>query len=245
MSEFFSQNEGILRLSVFIGVFAAMALWEFSAPRRDLVAPKANRWGVNWAIVVIDTIVVRILFPAAAVGAALDASAQGWGLFNWLDWPVWLELVLAIAAFDCLIYWQHVLSHRIPFLWRLHRVHHSDRDIDVSGPSAVAIILFEVILNGCALFNHSNISLGKRADALLRLFVVTPDMHRVHHSVIPRETDANFGFNVPWWDRIFGTYIAQPKEGHNGMTIGLKEFQDERPWRFVWSMLLPFKGRQG
>ncbi len=269
MTEFFSAHEGVVRLSVFFGVFAVMALWEFSAPRRDLVAPKTNRWGVNWGIVVIDTLVVRILFPAAAVGAALDASAQGWGLLNWLDWPIWLEVILAIVIFDCLIYWQHVLSHRIPFLWRLHRVHHSDRDIDVStairfhpgeialsmllkigavyvlGPSAVAIILFEVILNGCALFNHSNISLGKRVDAVLRLFVVTPDMHRVHHSVIPRETDSNFGFNVPWWDRIFGTYIDQPKEGHDGMTIGLKEFQDERPWRFGWSMLLPFKGRNG
>jgi len=269
MTDFISQNEGAVRISVFLGVFALMALWEFSAPRRALVAPKPNRWGTNWGIVILDTLIVRILFPAAAVGAALDASAQGWGLFNWLDWPGWVEVVLAILAFDCLIYWQHVLSHRIPFLWRLHRVHHSDRDIDVStairfhpgeialsmalkigavyllGPAAIAIILFEVILNGCALFNHSNIKLGTRVDAILRKVLVTPDMHRVHHSVIPRETDANFGFNVPWWDRLFGTYIDQPEKGHEGMTIGLHEFQDARPSRFAWSLLLPFRGRNG
>ena len=263
------ENEGIIRISVFLGVFALMALWELTAPRRALVAPKLRRWGVNWAVVLLDTLVVRILFPAAAAGAALDAAAQGWGLFNWLDWPAWIEIVLAIVIFDCLIYWQHVLSHRIPFLWRLHRVHHSDRDIDVStairfhpgeialsmllkigavyvlGPAALAVILFEVILNGCALFNHSNIKLPGWADRAMRLVVVTPDMHRVHHSIIHRETDANFGFNLPWWDRIFGTYIAQPEKGHDGMTIGLAEFQDERPTRLGWSLMLPLRDRWG
>lgn len=263
------ENEGVIRLGVFLGVFAIMALWEFTAPRRALVAPKLRRWGVNWAVVVLDTVVVRILFPAAAAGAALDAAANGWGLFNWLDWPGWVEIVLAIVIFDCLIYWQHVLSHRIPILWRLHRVHHSDRDIDVStairfhpgeialsmllkigavyvlGPAALAVILFEVILNGCALFNHSNIKLPGWADRVMRLVVVTPDMHRVHHSIIHRETDANFGFNLPWWDRIFGTYIDQPEKGHDGMTIGLAEFQDSRPTRLGWSLMLPLRDRHG
>ncbi len=263
------EHEALVRVAVFLGVFATMALWELTAPRRALVAPKLRRWGVNWGVVVLDTLVVRILFPAAAAGAALDAAANGWGLFNWLDWPAWLEVVIAIIAFDCLIYWQHVLSHRIPVLWRLHRVHHSDRDIDVStairfhpveialsmllkigavyvlGPSALAVILFEVILNGCALFNHSNIKLPGWADRVLRLVVVTPDMHRVHHSIIHRETDANFGFNLPWWDRLFGTYIPQPEKGHDGMTIGLAEFQDERPTRLGWSLLLPLRDRQG
>ena len=268
MTYFLSNHEGIARVAVFFGVFAIMALWELSAPRRRLVAPKVNRWGVNWGIVIVDTLVVRILFPLAAVGAAWDAAQHGWGLFNWLGWPGWLEIVLAVIAFDCLIYWQHVFSHRIPVLWRLHRVHHSDRDIDVStairfhpieialsmllkigavyvlGPSAIAVILFEMILNGCALFNHSNIGLG-RSDRWLRWLVVTPDMHRVHHSVITRETDANFGFNLPWWDRLFGTYVDQPEKGHEGMTVGLDEFQDERPWRFGWSLLLPFLNREG
>lgn len=263
------ENEGILRLSVFLGVFAVMAAWELTTPRRALVAPKMRRWGVNWGVVLLDTLVVRLLFPAAAAGAALDATANGWGLFNRLDWPGWVEIVLAVVILDCLIYWQHVLSHRIPVLWRLHRVHHSDRDIDVStairfhpgeialsmalkigavyilGPAALAVILFEVILNGCALFNHSNVRLPGRADRLLRLVVVTPDMHRVHHSVVTRETDANFGFNLPWWDRIFGTYIDQPEKGHDGMTIGLSEFQDERPSRLGWSLMLPFRDRRG
>jgi len=269
MTDFIAQNEGAVRIATFLGVFVIMALWELGAPKRGLVAPKPNRWGVNWGIVLLDTLVVRILFPVAAVGAALDASAQGWGLFNALDWPSWIEVLLAIAMFDCLIYWQHVFSHRIPILWRLHRVHHSDRDIDVStairfhpieialsmllkigavyllGPAALAVILFEVILNGCALFNHSNVSIGQRVERWLRLFVVTPDMHRVHHSAIPRETDANFGFNLPWWDRLFGTYVPQPEKGHDGMTIGLNEFQDERPWHIGWSLLLPFKGKRG
>ena len=269
MEQFFSNHEGAVRIGAFLGIFAVMALWELLRPRRALVAPKANRWGTNVGIVVLDTLIVRILFPLAAVGAALDASAKGWGLFNWLDWPGWIEVTLAIVAFDCLIYWQHVLSHRIPILWRLHRVHHSDRDIDVStairfhpveialsmllkigavyvlGPSALAVILFEVILNGCALFNHSNVKLPGWADRVLRLLVVTPDMHRVHHSVIHRETDANFGFNLPWWDRLFGTYVAQPEKGHEGMTIGLNEFQDERPWRLGWSLMLPLKDREG
>lgn len=263
------EHESLIRIGVFLGVFGTMALWEVFAPRRRLVAEKTRRWGVNWAIVVLDTVIVRLLFPAAAAGAALDAAAQGWGLFNYLDWPGWVEVVLAIIAFDCLIYWQHVLSHRIPILWRLHRVHHSDRDIDVStairfhpaeialsmllkigaiyvlGPSALAIILFEVILNGCALFNHSNIRLPLAVDRVLRLVLVTPDMHRVHHSVIHRETDANFGFNLPWWDRLFGTYVPQPERGHDGMTIGLDEFQDNRPTRLDWTLMLPFYDRKG
>ena len=263
------QTEGTLRIAVFLGVFGLMALWELAAPRRALVGPKLRRWGVNWAVVVLDTVIVRLLFPIAAAGAAIDAAQNGWGLFNTLGWPIWLEVIIAVIALDCLIYWQHVISHRIPLLWRLHRVHHSDVDIDVTtairfhpaeialsmllkigaiyvlGPAAMAVILFEVLLNGCAMFNHSNIQIPLWLERWLRLFVVTPDMHRVHHSIINRETDSNFGFSLPWWDRLFGTYIPQPKEGHDGMTIGLSEFQDERPTKLGWTLALPALNRRG
>lgn len=263
------ENEPIIRGAVFLGVFAAMALWELLRPRRELLAPKFKRWGVNWAIVIIDTLVVRILFPLAAAGAALDAAANGWGLFNVVDWSVWIEVAICIIALDCLIYWQHVFSHRIPILWRLHRVHHSDRDIDVTtairfhpveialsmvlkigavyllGASAFAVILFEILLNGCAMFNHANIRMPAALDRVLRWIVVTPDMHRVHHSAIPSETDSNFGFNLPWWDRLFGTYVPQPTKGHDEMTIGLSEFQDERPVQLGWTLSLPIFDKNG
>lgn len=258
------EHEAIIRLGIFGGVFAALALWELGAPRRSLAAPKPRRWTTNWAITILDAIVVRLLFPAAAVGAAWDAAEQGWGVFHQLSWPSWLEVLVAVVLFDLLIYGQHVASHKIPILWRVHRVHHSDRDVDVTtairfhpieialsmllkigavyvlGASALAVIIFEVLLNGCAMFNHANIKIRRPIDRILRLLIVTPDMHRVHHSIHHRETDANYGFNFPWWDRIFGTYINQPQDGHTGMTIGLREVQDERPTRLGWSLAFPF-----
>ena len=266
--DFFIANEGVIRLVVFLAVFALMAMWELASPRRALVVSKVRRWWVNWALTVLDAAVIRVLFPLVAVGAAWDAQQKGWGLFNAVAWPGWVEALLAILILDCLIYWQHVASHRIPILWRVHRVHHSDRDIDVTtairfhpveialsmglkigavyvlGASAAAVVIFEVLLNACAMFNHSNIRLGA-ADRLVRLALVTPDMHRVHHSIVRRETDANFGFNVPWWDRLFGTYVAQPEAGHDAMTIGLPSQQNEGPTRLGWALSYPLKPARG
>ena len=258
------ENEALIRIGIFGGVFLVLAGWELGAPRRRLKASKPRRWTTNWAITILDVALVRILFPAAAVGAAWDAAEKGWGLFNVIGWPGWLTILLSVLLLDLLIYAQHVASHKIPVLWRIHRVHHTDRDVDVTtairfhpieialsmalkigavyalGTPAVAVIAFEVLLNGCAMFNHANIRIRPALDRYLRLAVVTPDMHRIHHSVRRRETDANYGFNVPWWDRLFGTYIAQPKDGHDNMRLGLDEYQDQRPTRLGWSLSLPF-----
>ena len=258
-------TESAARLIVFCSVLAVMGLWELFLPRRDLVAPKARRWLTNFAIVALDTAVVRILFPVVAVGIAAEVSLRGWGLFGLLDWPVWLEVVLCVVILDFAIYLQHVASHKIPILWTLHKVHHADRDIDVStairfhpieialsmvwkfaviaaiGPSPMAVFLFEVLLNGTAMFNHANVRMPLGLDRIVRLFVVTPDMHRVHHSVVHRETDSNYGFNLSIWDRLCGTYIDQPSAGHDAMTIGLDEYQDMGPTRLGWSLMLPFR----
>jgi sterol desaturase/sphingolipid hydroxylase (fatty acid hydroxylase superfamily) len=258
-------TEAILRLSVFFGIFIAIALWERGVPMRALAVSRVGRWTTNWAISIINAVMLRLLFGAAAVGAALDALAGGWGLFNWLGWPGWVEFALAFLALDFAIWLQHLLSHKIPVLWRLHRVHHADRDMDVTtairfhpveialsmglkiglvyalGASAAAVIAFEVVLNGAAMFNHGNIRLPGAVDRWLRRLIVTPDMHRVHHSVDRAEHDANYGFNLSVWDRIFGTYVAQPAAGHDGMTVGLAQCQDDGPTRLVWSLAFPFR----
>lgn len=259
------EGEAVLRLGVFAGVFLAMALWERTAPKRHLLLPVAGRWTTNWAIALLDTALVRLLFPLAAVGAALDASAQGWGLFNATGAPFWLAFLLSLVILDFAIWLQHLISHKIPALWRLHQVHHADRDLDVTtairfhpveillsmalkiglvyalGAPAAAVIAFEVILNGMAMFNHANVRLPKPVDAALRLVVVTPDMHRVHHSVLRREHDANYGFNLSIWDRLFGCYVDQPAGGHHGMRIGLEPYQGEEPARLGWTLALPFR----
>jgi len=256
-----------LRLGAFGLTFLALALWEVGAPKRRLRASKSRRWLTNWGITVLDAAVVRLLFPIVAVGAAIDARQSGWGWFNVWDGPAWLELLLAFLLLDVLIYAQHVASHKIPFLWRIHRVHHVDRDMDVTtairfhpieialsmilkigavyvlGASAIAVVLFEIVLNASAMFNHANIRIPRPVDRILRWLIVTPDMHRVHHSVHRPETDANYGFNLPWWDRLFGTYVAQPRDGHQTMAIGLGAYQDARPTRLGWSLLLPFRRR--
>jgi len=261
--------EPALRLGVFLGVFALMALWELRAPKRRLNWPKARRWGVNWLVAALDTVLVRLMFPLAAVGAALDAQAQGWGLFNALDWPLWLEFALTLIALDFAIWLQHLVSHKVPLLWRLHQVHHADPDIDVTtairfhpveialsmalkiglvyalGPAAAAVVAFEVILNGCAMFNHANIRLPLAVDRWLRLVIVTPDMHRVHHSVERREHDANYGFNLAILDRLFGVYVAQPAAGHDGMEIGLKPWRRGEPTRLGFTLALPFRRLRG
>lgn len=260
------ENEALIRLAVFAGLFTLFAAIEAWAPRRIRTQPRSRRWVTNWAMTILNTLTLRAMafgLPLLAVGAATDAAAQGWGLFNRLDLGVVAETVLAILIFDFAIWAQHLITHKVPVLWRLHRVHHADRDIDVTtairfhpveialsmllkiglvyllGPSALAIILFEIILNGTAMFNHANMRLPLGVDRVLRLFLVTPDMHRVHHSVKRREHDSNYGFSLSVWDRLFGTYIAQPEEGHDDMTIGL-QWQDNRPSKLGWSLRLPF-----
>lgn len=263
------ENEALIRLSVFAGLFALFAVIEALAPRRARGQPRTTRWITNWSIVLLDTLTLRLLalvLPLLAVGAAVDAQAQGWGLFNALDLPLWLSIPATVLIFDLAIWAQHLVTHKIPLLWRFHRVHHADRDIDVTtairfhpveiafsmllkiglvyllGPPAVGIVLFEIILNGTAMFNHANISLPLPLDRTLRQVLVTPDMHRVHHSDLRSEHDSNYGFALSIWDRVFGTYIAQPSRGHDEMTIGL-EWQDDRPSRLGWLLALPFRAK--
>jgi len=252
MPETILAAEPTIRLAAFLGVLAAMALWELAAPRRRREIPRVIRWTNNLALVVLDTVILRLSFPILAVGLAVMAEERGWGLFNNIDVPIWAAVVLSMLLLDLAIYLQHVMFHAVPGLWRLHRMHHADLDFDATtglrfhpieilismgiklavvaalGPPAVAVLLFEVILNTTALFNHANVDLPRPVDRVLRLFVVTPDMHRVHHSVDPRETNSNYGFNLPWWDRLLGTYIAQPARGHEEMEIGIEHFRTRR-----------------
>ena len=262
-------NELVLRLSVFVGLFALLATAESRFPRRPRAQPRSRRWVTNWAIVVIDSLTLRIValaVPLLAVGAALDAEAQGWGLLNSVEAPVWLAWIVSILVLDLAIWAQHLVTHKVPLLWRIHRVHHADIDMDVStairfhpieialsmflkvglvyalGAPPGAVIAFEILLNGMALFNHANLALPPRLDSILRLFVVTPDMHRVHHSVHREEHDRNYGFSLSIWDRLFGTYLAQPTGGHLEMKTGLT-WRDDRPSRLGWSLALPFRSK--
>jgi sterol desaturase/sphingolipid hydroxylase (fatty acid hydroxylase superfamily) len=265
---FIQTHEATIRLGFFLGVFALMATWEVVAPSRARMLTRVQRWSSNLGLVVLNTILLRLLFPAAAVGVALTVNAQGWGLLNALSWPFWLEVLLALIALDFAIWVQHVLFHAVPALWRLHRVHHADLDYDLTtgarfhpieiilsmlikfaviaalGPPVVAVILFEVILNAMAMFNHANIALPARVDRALRWLVVTPDMHRVHHSIEDDETNSNFGFNLSCWDRLLGTYRAQPRAGQQGMTIGIRQYREpKRVDRLDGMLVLPFVGR--
>ena len=260
------ENETVIRFGVFLSLFALFALAEAVLPRRARTQSRSRRWVTNWGITIANTVFVRVmafLLPVLAVGAAIDAANNGWGLFNVLALPVWIEVVAAILILDFIIWAQHLITHKVPILWRLHRVHHADVDMDVTtairfhpieiglsmlikigavyllGPAALAVILFEIILNGTAMFNHANIRLPLWLDAIVRRVLVTPDMHRVHHSVHRHEHDSNYGFALSIWDRMFGTYIAQPQAGHDGMQVGL-EWQDDRPARLGWSLALPF-----
>ena len=257
-------NEPIIRLACFFAVLLAMMLWEWRKPRRALSLPRARRWPANLGIIVVDSVVLRLVFPVLAVGAAELAAARGWGLFHGLNAPFWLALPASLLILDLAIYTQHVVFHKVAVLWRLHRMHHTDLDFDVTtalrfhpleivlsmliklvlvtllGVPAVAVMLFEVILNATAMFNHGNVGLPRRLDRALRWILVTPDMHRVHHSIRPEETDSNFGFNLPWWDRLFGTYRDQPRDGHAGMCIGLEYFRDRRAIGLYALLLQPF-----
>ena len=268
MDSFIQTYEATIRLGFFLGIFALMATWEVLAPRRVRLLTRLQRWSSNLGLVVLNTVLLRLLFPAAAVGLALSVNAQGWGLLNALAWPFWIEVLLALVVLDFAIWVQHVLFHAVPALWRLHRVHHADLDYDLTtgarfhpfeiilsmlikfatimvlGPPMVAVILFEIILNGMAMFNHGNVSLPPLLDRVLRWLIVTPDMHRVHHSVEDDETNSNFGFNLSWWDRLFGTYRDQPRAGHDAMTIGIRGYRQPREVSWLPGMLaLPFRGR--
>jgi sterol desaturase/sphingolipid hydroxylase (fatty acid hydroxylase superfamily) len=269
MDGLLGQSDGLIRLLVFAAVFLLMAAIELIRPKRRLSVSKARRWLTNLGIAGVDTLVLRLMaalaVPVAAVAAAFFAKERGLGLLNQVDWPYWVKLVIALLALDLALGCQHLVSHKVPVFWRLHQVHHADRDIDVTtavrfhpveialsmlwkiavviplGASPFAVFLFEVILNACAMFNHANIALPAWLDRALRLFIVTPDMHRVHHSVLYREHDRNYGFNLSLWDRLFRTYLAQPEAGHQGMTIGLPPYQSEAPTQFGWSLWLPFR----
>jgi len=255
-----------IRVGVFAGMLALMVGWEATAPRRALSQPRSERWTGNLGIVAIDTVLVRLLFPLTAVSFAAGLEANGHGLSGLGSIPYWLRVVVAVVLLDLAIYLQHVLFHHVPWLWRLHRMHHADLDFDTTtgvrfhpleivlsmliklgvialiGAPAVAVLLFEVILNATSLFNHGNVRLPAAIDRRLRLVVVTPEMHRVHHSVIRRETDSNFGFNLPWWDHLFGTYRAQPEKGHLEMTIGIEQFRGAGESRLDRLLRQPFRG---
>ncbi|NOX26092.1 MAG: sterol desaturase family protein [Deltaproteobacteria bacterium] len=247
----------------------AVAIWEMVAAKRQLTVPKAGRWFNNLGLIALDNILVKILFPGAAIGVAAAAAKNGWGLCNYFSLPQWAAILLSVLLLDLIIYLQHLMFHAVPLLWRLHMVHHADLDIDVTtglrfhpieiiismlikmaaisflGPPVAAVLIFEITLNATAMFNHGNIRLPVALDRLLRLLVVTPDMHRVHHSVIIRETDSNFGFNFPWWDRLFGTYRAQPVRGHQKMAIGLSQFRRKEKLTLPRLLLMPFIDNPG
>ena len=268
MAQFIAAHEAAIRLGVFLSILGAMALWEALAPRRVLSVSKSIRWANNLGLVVLNSILIRLAFPLAGTGMAALASERGWGLLNSLDAPYWVALLASIVALDLAIYLQHVMFHAVPALWRLHRVHHADLDFDVTtgarfhpfeialsmlikfaaivviGAPALAVMVFEVLLNASAMFNHGNVVIPRSADRVLRWLVVTPDMHRVHHSLEDDETNSNFGFNLPWWDRLFGTYRDQPRAAHERMVIGIRSSRDTKWCSWLPGMLaMPFRGR--
>ena len=269
MATLFGLNEGVVRAGVFATVLVAMAALELWLPKRVALHATGRRWLTNLSIAALGAGLVRVMAlasaPIVAVAAALYAERHGLGLFNALAWPPWIAVAFTLLLLDLAIYLQHVASHKLPVLWRLHRMHHADPDFDVTtavrfhpveiglsmlykaalavalGAPPMAVVLFEIILNGCALFNHANVALPAWLDRHLRLILVTPDMHRVHHSIVKAEHDSNFGFNLALWDRLFGTYLSAPAKGHTDMTIGLTPYQSTAPTRLLWSLALPFR----
>lgn len=262
-------SELAIRFIAFASIFLGMAVLEMLAPRRDRTAGRISRWPSNLGIVALDTLFVLFVFPTSAVGIALLAETKRFGVFNIIPSPNWFAVVACVLALDLAIYIQHVLFHAVPLLWRVHRMHHTDLDFDVTtglrfhpietvvsmlikyaaiaalGAPALAVLIFEVMLNATSMFNHGNVSLPPALDRSLRLFLVTPDMHRVHHSIIPEETNSNFGFNVPWWDRLFGTYRRGPAAGHKAMTIGIDGFRNRRELLLNHMLTVPFRGSAG
>lgn len=261
------QYEKEIRMGFFFGMLAIIGIWELVAPRRALTVSKTVRWLNNLGLVFFNSFILRLVFPVAAIGVAAISQQHGWGLFNNIIISPAAAAILSVVIMDFVIYVQHVMVHAIPLLWRLHRVHHADPDYDVTtgsrfhtleiilsmgikfativllGAPVFAVIVFEIILNATAMFNHGNIRLPKTLDKYLRFVLVTPDMHRVHHSIEDDETNSNFGFSLPWWDRIFGTYRDQPRGGHKGMKIGIRKFKEVKDVSWITGMLtLPFKG---
>lgn len=254
----------MIRAGFFFGICTAVACWEAAAPRRRMAFPRGDRWPSNIGITLLNSAMVYWLLPVSAIGMAEVADIHGWGLLRHFNVPYWPALISTVVLMDFVIYLQHVMFHSIPILWRLHRVHHADMDYDVTtglrfhpieiflsmlikmavvavlGPPKIGVLIFEVILNATAMFNHGNIAMPVGLDRILRLLVVTPDMHRVHHSVAISEANSNFGFNLPWWDRLCGTYKSQPTAGHDGMTIGIGQFRDSRSRSLPWMLALPF-----
>jgi sterol desaturase/sphingolipid hydroxylase (fatty acid hydroxylase superfamily) len=258
-----------VRIGFFFGVFAIMAGWELLAPRRSLQADKAVRWTNNLALMLLNSLLIRAIPPVAAIAVAEFAAQRGIGLFNFLPVPYALSVLLAVLALDLAIYLQHRIFHGVPLLWRLHRMHHADLDVDVTtgtrfhpieivlsmvlkfavilvvGAPALAVLVFEVLLNATSMFNHGNVRMPAPMDRVLRWMVITPDMHRVHHSVRSGETNSNFGFNLPWWDRLLGTYRAQPHDGHDRMLLGIKQFRSSRELWIDRLLLQPFRRGDG
>ena len=266
--EIFGFSVGTFRFGLFASIFLIMAIVETLLPRRERRFSRARRWTANLGLMLADFVAVSavtFVMPVAAIAVALWAQSNGWGLLNLIGLPVWLEWLIAILVLDWVIWAQHLATHKIPILWRIHRVHHSDVEMDAStairfhpveiifsifvksvaiillGPATLAVVVFEALVNGSALFNHANFNLPQPLDKIVRKLFVTPDMHRVHHSVYHNETDSNYGFFLSIWDQLFGTYIAQPKDGHDNMVVGLNEWQDDVSTRWTWAMLLPFK----
>ena len=255
----------MIRLAIFIGFLALLIGLEFYAPRRKLSYSRWKRWPVNLTLTIINSLMIKFTVVAIAYVAAVSAFEHHWGLLNILAVPNWLTFIITIILLDLAIYGQHIASHKWRWFWRLHKIHHTDLDFDVTtsvrfhpveiivsmayklfciyliGANPTGVIAFEIILSSCALFNHSNINIPLAADKLIRRILVTPDMHRVHHSVIRTETDSNFGFSISIWDRLFKTYTDQPKEGHINMTIGLPEYQYSNDVKLPRLLLMPFK----
>jgi sterol desaturase/sphingolipid hydroxylase (fatty acid hydroxylase superfamily) len=252
---------------IFLLVLLVLLIFEIVNPRRRLYYSKKRRWLTNFALSVSNSIILSVLLPFVGIGAAVIIQKNGWGLFNLLDLADWFSIPLYLLLFDLIIYLQHRIFHKVDFLWKLHRMHHTDLDYDVStgirfhplsilisslvklvlilalGPPVIAVLISEILLNATSMFNHSNWHIPKRLDAVLRLILVTPDVHRVHHSTNPDEHSNNFGFNFPWWDRLFGTYRAQPTMGHDSMQIGIEDFNDQRSIEFFPALAQPFNDK--
>lgn len=264
----FGISEPIFRFSIFAGMFLVMAVLEAWLPRRQRRHARGGRWFTNLGMMAasyLSVLAVTFVVPVTAVITAMFAEANGWGLFNMVDWPVWLEYLIGFVFLDFVIWAQHLVTHKVPVLWRLHRVHHTDEDLDATsavrfhpleiifsifvksvavllvGPAAIVVVFAETIVNGSAVFNHANVRIPESVDRWVRMVLVTPDMHRVHHSIVRGETDSNYGFALSIWDRLFGTYVDQPAAGHDKMVLGLEEWQDDAPTRLDWSLALPFR----
>jgi sterol desaturase/sphingolipid hydroxylase (fatty acid hydroxylase superfamily) len=258
-------HEPLIRFGAFAAVFVTIAFWEVLVPRREQIISRSVRWPNNLGIVAINTGALRVIFPMGAVGIAFFTAERGWGVLHVLNPPTWIAVWVSVLLLDLAVYAQHIAFHAVPLLWRLHRMHHADLEFDVTtglrfhpaeillsmaikagvvvvvGAPALGVLIFEVLLNATSMFNHGNVRLPGALDSVLRWAVVTPDMHRVHHSIVRRETDSNFGFNFPWWDRLFGTYCPQPAAGHESMTIGIDRFRDPAELRLTRMLFQPFR----